>query len=299
MIELGFQSAALGPFETVLRRSDGTQVASEVRLVPIVPPDGRIVSASMIARDIRERRELTDKLRHAERLEVIGRAAGGIAHDVNNMLAVISGCAELLGPAIGNNEVALEDLREIERASRSAGQLTRQLFASGPRQELRSTNVDLSAVLRSVRGMLKPLIREDIQMVTLAEEAVPVCANPLQIEQVILNLGINARDAMPSGGILLMQSRFERVSRRMAERYGVVPAGAYGVLEVTDSGTGMDRATLARIFEPFFTTKDVGSGTGLGLATVHGIITQSGGHITVDSEPGKGTIFRVYLPAAG
>ena len=304
-LDVGCQSGTLGPFETVLQHRDGTQVASEVRLVPTVPSDGRIVSASMIVRDITEerradetRRELTDKLKHAERLETIGRLAGGVVHDVNNMLTVISGCAGLMAPAIADNEPALKDLRQIELASQSAGQLTRDLLASGRQQAPRPAAADLSAVIHSVRGMLKPLIRKDIQVVSLAEEPIVVRANQVQLEQVLLNLSLNARDAMPAGGILLLLSRYERVSRRMAECYKDVPPGAYGVLEVTDTGIGMDRTTLARVFEPFFTTKGVGTGTGLGLTTAYGIIRQWGGYMTVDSEPGEGTIFRIYLPAA-
>jgi CheY-like chemotaxis protein len=198
---------------------------------------------------------------------------------------------------MADNELALKDLRQIEQAWTSARQLTRQLLAFGRGQVLRPKNLDLAALVRSVRGMLKPLIGEEVELMVLGQDPVTVCCDAGQIEQALLNLAINARDAMPAGGKLFIESSTVLVSGEPLHGHGEVPPGAYGMLEVTDTGTGIDPATLSRVFEPFFTTKETGRGTGLGLATVHGIVKQSAGHVTVDSEPGKGTTFRMYFPA--
>lgn len=278
--------------EIWLDQADGSRRAYHVQAFPL--PDDCV---GVVLNDVTERRELADRLQHAQRLEVIGRMAAGIAHDFNNLLTVISGYSELLQPVVAANDRAVADLHEIERASQSAQQLTRQLLAFGRRQILQPATLDLSSMVRSAQGMLRRLIGEDIQLIVPDQDPVAIHADAGQIEQVLLNLAINARDAMPAGGKLFIESSLQHVSAEAAACHTGVPAGVYGMLQITDTGIGMDQRTLARVFEPFFTTKGVGHGTGLGLSTVYGIVKQSAGHIMVDSEPGVGTTFRVYLPA--
>ena len=277
--------------ERWLERSDGSRRAYHVQAFPL--PDQ---SVGVVFNDVTERRLLSDRLQHTERLELIGRLAAGIAHDFNNLLTVITGYAELLQPMVASNEAALNDLAEIERASRSAHQLTQRLLAFGRRQTLQPAPVDLSGLLRSTRRLLVPLIGEDIQLIATHDEPVEVVADAGQIEQIVINLAVNARDAMPAGGKLFLESSLQWVTSRPDATHTGIPPGVYGVLQVSDTGIGMEPATLARVFEPFFTTKEGGRGTGLGLSTVYGIVQQSGGHITVDSAPGAGTTFRIYLP---
>jgi signal transduction histidine kinase/CheY-like chemotaxis protein len=243
--------------------------------------------------DITEERELGIQLQHAQRMELIGRLAGGVAHDFNNLLTIIRGFADLLRQRVANDPIAAEDLNEVERACGSAHQLTRQLLAFGRRQVLQPKPMDLHAFVGSTRGMLNRIIGDDVQLHTIGESPVIVSADAGQLEQVLLNLVVNARDAMPAGGKLFVESSLVHIGVDP-----VVPPGVYGALTVSDTGLGMDAATVARVFEPFFTTKEVGKGTGLGLSTVHGIVKQSGGHITVTSEPGKGTSVTVYLPVS-
>ncbi|PYQ90367.1 MAG: hypothetical protein DMG02_10725 [Acidobacteria bacterium] len=259
----------------------------QVRAFPL--PDR---SVGIVFHDVTDQRELATQLQHAQRLEVIGRLAGGVAHDFNNLLTIINGYSEMLRPKIDGDASAIEDLDEIERASHSAHQLTRQLLAFGRRQVLRPEPIDLRSFLGSSRRMLNRLIGEDIELCVVGHDPVIVCADAGQLEQVLLNLAVNARDAMPAGGKLFVESNLVEIGTDP-----VVPAGKYGMLTVSDTGLGMDASTLARAFEPFFTTKEVGRGTGLGLSTVHGIVKQSGGHITVKSEPGEGSTFTIYLPA--
>jgi len=256
---------------------------------------------AVVFQDVTERRALTGQLQHAQRMEIIGRLAGGVAHDFNNILTIIRGYGDLLRMKGGESASATRYLDEIDRATDSAQQLTRQLLAFSRRQTLNPVTLDLAAVLKSTRGMLQRLIGDDIQLSVSGDEPVKVVADPGQMEQVLLNLAVNARDAMPAGGKLVVESSVVQVRQETCEDPmdgdpPQPPDGAYGVLTVTDTGLGMDPATVTQIFEPFFTTKDSGKGTGLGLSTVHGIVKQSGGHITVRSTPGKGTSFRIYLP---
>jgi two-component system, cell cycle sensor histidine kinase and response regulator CckA len=261
-------------------------------------------SVGVVFQDVTERRALTEQLRHAQRMEVVGRLAGGVAHDFNNILTVVNGYSELLRLKLAKHPSALDDLTEIERAGESARQLTRQLLAFGRRQTLRPAPVDLTDLVRSARGMLTRLIGEDVQLCVLGSEPVTVVADPGQIEQVLLNLAVNARDAMPAGGKLFLESSIVHIDHDMDECQSVddpcahMEPGLYGMLTVSDTGLGMDPPTLARIFEPFFTTKEAGKGTGLGLSTVHGIVKQTGGQIAVTSESGQGTTFKIYLPTA-
>jgi PAS domain S-box-containing protein len=276
-----------------LERGDGSHRCYHVQAFPL--PER---SVGVVFHDVTEQRDLAESLQHAQRMEVIGRLAAGFAHDFNNQLTVIRGYSELLGPAVSSNERGMNDVREIERACESAHQLTRQLLAFGRRQILRPTTLDLSATVRSAHQMLRRIIGEDIKLIVPDQTRVAVVADAGQVEQVLLNLAINSRDAMPAGGTLFIDSSVAIVAADAPARAGGIPPGAFGVLQVTDTGIGMDPDTLERIFEPFFTTKDPGRGTGLGLSTVYGIVKQSGGHITVESTPGVGTTFKVYFPAA-
>jgi two-component system cell cycle sensor histidine kinase/response regulator CckA len=258
---------------------DGRRNVLEVRSRPEFQPGRHL----FVLRDVTERRRLEDQLRQAQKMEAIGQLAGGVAHDFNNLLTVIGGYSEIARRRIGAGPGAAE-LLEVERAAERASQLTRQLLAFSRQQVLDPHPLDLGEVAAALLPMLRRLIGEDIEIAMLAAPGLPtVLADRSQIEQVIVNLAVNARDAMPSGGTLTIETRVadERVA-----------------LVMTDTGVGMERSVLEHLFEPFFTTKGVGEGTGLGLATVHGIVTQSGGDIHVYSEPGLGTSFKVYLPVS-
>jgi two-component system, cell cycle sensor histidine kinase and response regulator CckA len=259
---------------------NGARLVMEVRSQPEFLPGKHL----FVLRDITERRRIEEHLRQAQKMEAIGQLAGGVAHDFNNLLTVIGGDTEIarrnIGAGPGGNELA-----EVERATERAAQLTRQLLAFSRQQMLDPAPLDLGEVAAALVPMLRRLIGEDIEIAMLAAPGLPsVLADRSQIEQVILNLAVNARDAMPSGGTLTIETRV--VGERVA-------------LIVTDTGVGMAAETIERVFEPFFTTKAVGQGTGLGLATVHGIVTQSGGDIHVYSEPDLGTSFKIYLPITG
>src|SRR3954453_9348204 len=257
---------------------DGKRLVLEVRAKPEFMPDRHL----FVLRDITERRILEDQLRQAQKMEAVGQLAGGVAHDFNNLLTVIGGYSEIARRPIGAGPGANE-LVEVERAAERATQLTRQLLAFSRQQVMDAVSLDLGEVTAGLLPMLRRLIGEDIEIAVLADDALPaVLADRSQIEQVIVNLAVNGRDAMPTGGTLTIETR---------------PVGDDVCLAVTDTGVGMSRETLDRVFEPFFTTKEVGQGTGLGLATVHGIISQSGGRVHVYSEPDLGTSFKVYLPA--
>jgi signal transduction histidine kinase len=242
-----------------------------------------------------ERRRLEEELRHAQKMEAVGRLAGGIAHDFNNLLTAVQGYAELLLHSLGDSELR-PDVEEIYRAAERAAVLTRQLLAFSRRQILQPETLDLNARVLEMSRMLGRLIGEHIAIdLHLAPDAWMVRADAAQLEQAIVNLGVNARDAMPSGGRLAIETKNRELSAAAAETLGLQP-GQFVLLSVRDSGIGIEEEIRARIFDPFFTTKPQGQGTGLGLAMVYGFVHQSGGAITVESEPGKGTAFTLYLP---
>jgi PAS domain S-box-containing protein len=283
-------------FETEVIRKDGVRAPVELSMAHLVH-EGTIIGYVGVARDIAERKHLEEQLRQAQKMEAIGRLAGGVAHDFNNLLMVIAGYSDMLRRRLNSGHPLYKAAGEIQGAIDKAAGLTRQLLAFGRRQTLQPRVLDLNAVVAEIGAMLRRLIGENIQLVLQLEPALGhVNADPSQLEQVLLNLAINARDAMPRGGMLTIETA--NIDWHEASMYppNATPPRRYVMLAVGDTGYGMDAETQAHIFEPFFTTKGPGMGTGLGLATVYGIITQSGGAIEVHSTPGQGSTFRIYLP---
>ena len=282
-------------YDSELQARDGHRIQIEVAS-RLIFEHGQPVGTEAICRDITERLELEEQLRQAQRLEAIGRLAGGVAHDFNNLLTVISGYTESL--LEGRDRSEEFELGQIAAAADRAAILTRQLLAFSRRQVLQPRVILLNEVVEGITPMISRLIGEDLELVaSLDPDLNRVLADPNQVEQVLLNLAVNARDAMPNGGRLTIQTANVELDEEYVAHHGESTAGPHVMLSVTDTGTGMEPDTLAHMFEPFFSTKPVGSGTGLGLATVYGIVKQSEGSIWVYSEPGKGTTFKIYLPA--
>jgi len=251
----------------------------------------------VVAQDISERRQLESQLRQAMKMEAVGRLAGGVAHDFNNLLMVIKGHTELLLNSLDASSQITRKIEQIDRSADRAAALTRQLLAFSRLQVLQPQNINLNSIVEEMGKLLPHLIGEDIQfMIRTDEELGAVRADASQMEQVIMNLTVNARDAMPNGGKLVIETANANLDQCYTQSHPLMKPGPYVQLVVTDSGTGMDAETQTHIFEPFFTTKEKGKGTGLGLATVYGIVKQSGGFIWVYSEVGKGTSFKIYLP---
>jgi two-component system cell cycle sensor histidine kinase/response regulator CckA len=259
--------------------------------------EGKLIGILGIGRDVTDRLGLEQQLRQAQKMEAVGQLAGGIAHDFNNILTAITGHAELLLQDLGSADPRREDVAEIRRSAERAAGLTRQLLAFSRQQVLQPKVVDLNALVMDMDKLLRRLIGEDVELATVLEPSLGrVKADPGQLEQVIVNLAVNARDAMPTGGKLTLETRNIDLDANYTLEHSPVKPGPYVQLTVSDSGIGMDEETQARIFEPFFTTKPRGQGTGLGLATVYGTVKQSGGFIWVYSEPGHGATFKIYLP---
>jgi PAS domain S-box-containing protein len=284
-------------YETVRRRKDGSNIEISLTVSPIYDGDGNIVGASKIVRDITHLKETEEQLRQALKMEAVGRLAGGIAHDFNNLLTSIGGFAEMALIRAGGDALLQDYLEEITKSTSRAASLTQQLLAYSRKQILAPKVIDLNFTISELDKMLPRLIGEDIRFRTELDPGLgSIKADPTQIQQIIVNLVLNSRDAMPNGGTLDVRTYSVHIDGNNAPKELSDSHGAYAVLEVRDSGVGMTPEVQKRIFEPFFTTKEVGKGTGLGLSSVYGIVIQSGGAITVASQPGKGTTFVVYLP---
>ena len=296
-----FEGAVTGPAD----RTVSVEIAGPAGAWVLVEVTSTIVEVGgeslvlTISHDVTEHRRLEDQLHHAQKLEGIGQLAGGIAHDFNNLLTIILGFTELAMSELQAEDPARADLVEIAQAGERAAALTRQLLAFSRKQVLEPKILDLNAVVIGMEPLLRRLIFENIDLtIALPPDVDLVYMDPSQIERVLVNLVVNAADAMPRGGRLTLQTANFIVDERYQRGHLPVAAGAYVMLAVIDTGVGMDAATSSRIFEPFFTTKGPDKGTGLGLATVYGIVKQSGGDVWVYSEPGMGTTFKIYLPRA-
>ncbi len=281
-----------------MRHRDGTWRLFESTASTILDAEGKSGKLVIVNRDITGRRRLEDQFRQAQKMEAVGRLSGGIAHDFNNILGVIIGYGEILQDSVKETDPLAGCVKEILGAGKRAATLTRQLLAFSRQQVLEPKVVDLNSIVTDTEKMLRRLIGEDIELSTVLDPNLSrVKADQGQIEQVILNLSVNARDAMPNGGKLTIRTENSEMTEVDVRRYSYpVKPGRYVLLTVTDTGVGMDVATQGHIFEPFFTTKEKGKGTGLGLATVYGVVKQSDGYIEVHSEVGVGTVFKIYLP---
>ena len=263
---------------------------------PLRDSSGEVQGAICMTLDVTDRKRLEEQFRQAQKMEAVGRLAGGIAHDFNNLLMVIQGYADMMTERLPSGDSMRRNAEQIQTAAQRAASLTRQLLAFSRKQMLAPTVLNIQAVVTDMEKMLRRLIGEDIDLnVSSAPDLWPVKADRSQVEQVIMNLAVNARDAMPNGGRLTIETSNVELGATSKSR-NPLPAGEYVMLAVTDNGTGMDHQIQAHVFEPFFTTKEKGRGTGLGLATVYGIVKQSGGYVWVYSEPGRGSTFKIYLP---
>ncbi len=292
----------IAPVEHRLRRKDGVVRWVRQTFVLRFDADGSVTSYDGLIQDITEPRTLQGQLLQAQKMEGIGRLAGGVAHDFNNLLTAILGyvemCRQDLPPELPTDHPARLDLQEVAGAGERAAGLTRQLLAFASRQIVAPVRLDLSASVSDSMKMLQRLVGDDIEIETaLASDLRIVLADPGQIQQLLVNLTVNARDAMPGGGRLLIEAANELIDAGSAIAHSGAVPGPHVLLTVTDTGEGMTEEVRSRLFEPFFTTKELGKGTGLGLATCHGIVRQLSGHIEVYSEPGQGTMFRIYLPS--
>ena len=288
----------------VNRRKDGNLYTEESTISPIFDSGGKIINYMAVKRDISEHQriawekaQLEEQLRQSQKLESIGRLAGGVAHDFNNMLSVILGYGEVLMQKLNPGDPLRDYVKQILEAGKRSASLTHQLLAFSRKQTLQAEVLNINDRLRNLEKMLRRLIGEDIDLqMALADNLALVLIDPGQFDQIIINLAVNARDAMPTGGKLTIATANVDIDEQFVKNHAGVVPGKYVMISMTDSGCGMDETVLAHLFEPFFTTKEKGKGTGLGLAMVYGIVKQSGGHIWAYSEPGNGSTFKIYLP---
>ncbi len=285
-------------FESVRVTNDGRRLNVSISVSPIRDAEGRVVGASAIARNITAQKKIEDQLRQSQKMEAVGRLAGGVAHDFNNLLGIVTACTELLRTRA--DDESAEYIENIREAAKRGASLTRQLLAFSRRQQAQPPQIlDLNERLKEGVKLLRPLMGDDVEVVLSSRTPTAIVeADAGQLDQIVMNLAVNARDAMPCGGKLIIETAKSEFDEGFAREHPTMSAGRYVMLAISDNGVGMDEGTRARIFEPFFTTKETGKGTGLGLATVYGIVKQSGGHIWVYSEPDRGTTFKIYLPSA-
>jgi PAS domain S-box-containing protein len=277
---------------------DGRRIAVEVN-TSIILQGGAPVGVQGIARDITERRQLEEQLRQSQKMEAVGQLAGGLAHGFNNLLTIISVNAQLALAQLAPDAPIKQRLVEIEKAADRAATLTRQLLAFSSHQQLECKIINLNDAVQEIMKLLRRVIGDDVELsFNAASDLASVFADAAQVEQVLINLAINARDAMPQGGKLIIETRNVTLDRASLHAHPLDQPGRYARITVSDTGTGMNDETRAHIFEPFFTTKAVGKGSGLGLAMVYGIVKQLNGLIEVYSEVGQGTTFKIYLPVA-
>ena len=277
---------------------DGRHLNMSITISPVTDASGNVVGASAIARDMTAQKRAEDQLRQSQKMEAIGRLAGGVAHDFNNILGIIAACSELLRDRVIPGESS-QYLANIQKAIERGASLTRHLLAFSRKQVVAKRLLDVNERLADVIKLLRPLMGDDVTISTSLKAPSPIIeADPSQLDQVILNLAVNARDAMPKGGKFILETSMVDLDEAFVQTHRSAQVGRHVVIAVSDTGHGMDEATVARMFEPFFTTKEPGKGTGLGLSTVYGIVQQSGGHIWVYSEPGRGTSFKIYFPSA-
>jgi len=286
-------------YESVRLAKDGRRLDVSISVSPMRNAADDIVGASVIARDITGQKRAESQLRQAQKMEAIGRLAGGVAHDFNNILGIINACTEFLRDRIDPAAEPSVYVENIKKATERGTALTRQMLAFSRVSVVQPRLLDLNERLREISKLLRPLLGDDVEVLIVPRALSAVVeADPGQLDQIVVNLAVNARDAMPRGGKFILETGAVKFDESFAEQQQAMAPGKYILLAVSDTGSGMDEATVSRIFEPFFTTKEAGKGTGLGLATVYGIVKQSAGHIMVYSEPGHGTTFKIYLPNA-